>query len=370
MSHEFESGFFTQKPAWHGLGVVLHQPPSIEEAIKASGLTWEVKLDDLFLTEGTLVTHKATTRQIEKDGELVKQVLGVVGPAYRPLQNADAFKWFQPFVDSKEVTLEAAGSLREGKRVWILAKVVGGTADILKNDPVEQYVLLAHAHDGTLAIRVGFTTIRVVCQNTLSAAVNDKDSSKLLRVRHTSRAITALDEVRKIMNLARTEFEATAEQFRFLAANGCDDATMRRYVREVFVPGKGNDEESSPRIVKAIEPLFEAGIGAEKTRGTFWGAYNAVTQFLTHDRGKDKDARVDNQWFGDSAKLIDRAFSVALEMAGRNTTDLSGEDELDAEVIDTNAQDMREAAQASQEDSDPNDLYGDNSEGNNDGSPS
>jgi hypothetical protein len=146
----------------------------------------------------------------------------------------------------------------------------------------------------------------------LTAAIGDSKASKLLRVRHTSRAVAALDEIRELMDLATAEFHATAEQMRYLASLGCDEKHLKRYVREVFAPGQGDDEDAARRIVGQVVPLFEAGRGAELAPGTMWSAFNAVTEFLTHKRGRTADARVDSQWFGDSAKLTERALDLAL----------------------------------------------------------
>lgn len=311
MAHEVERALFVSEPAWHGLGTVLPEAPSVEAAIGLAGLDWSVSLADLVLAEdGRPVTHKAVIRASDS------KVLGVVGPGFVPLQNQAAFAWFEPFIAAGEAKIEAAGSLRGGKRVWILAKVARATDEVVSGDEISQYILLAHGHDGTLAIRVGFSAIRVVCANTLTAAISDEKASRLLRIRHSSRAIVALEEVREIMDTARGAFRATTEQLRFLAKAGCDEGTLKRYVRTVFSgPKAADDEDASPRIVSQVTPLFSAGKGAEYSRGTLYGAFNAVSEYLSHYRGKSADARVDSQWFGDSAVLIDRARSTALEFA-------------------------------------------------------
>ena len=357
MAHEFETGFFVNQPAWHGLGTLLSDPPTIVEALADAGLNWRVELAPLLVgadVSGPVldghtrpaaladepiraVGHRAVVRSHDRS------ILGVVGPDYEPLQNTDALAWFQPFVDSGAVRLEAAGSLRGGKRVWVLGRVIGSSADVVKRDRVDQFVLLANGHDGTLSIRCGFTAVRVVCQNTLTASLNDK-GSKLLRIRHTRGAVEALHAAQDVINVARGEFAATAEQFRYLASRGCDTDTLRAYVREVFELSQQEtdvdtlsrlglgakpekDDETlgrlglGSRIVKRIEGLAESGRGAETegVRGTMWGAYNAVTEYLTHERGQDQGSRVDNAWFGQSAQLGARALRVGLKVATAGT---------------------------------------------------
>lgn len=311
MSHEFETGLFVGQPAWHGLGVVLNNPPSIEEAIRLAGLDWTVRLEPLQLAaDGRGVSHKASVRESDNS------ILGVVGPGFVPLQNREAFDWFQPLIDDGSVAIEAAGSLREGRRVWILASVKGEVSDIVANDQIRQFLLLAHGHDGSLAIRVGFTTVRVVCSNTLAGALSD-DGSKLIKISHKAYALEALERTREVLDLARADFAATGEQLRELARKGCNEATLRRYVREVFEPGSADNEKAVPRTVNNVLPLFETGRGADiaGVRGTLWGAYNAVTEYLTHHRGRSADARVDSSWFGAGVNLNRRALTVATEFA-------------------------------------------------------
>lgn len=318
--HEVESMMYVGEVPWHGLGKKLEQPPTPREAIVMAGLDWEVRTEPLHMNVGgqqVSVPANATVRSTDN------RVLGVVGPSYVPVQNVDAFDWFIPFIDEGLVTLETAGSLRGGKRVWILARVIDGTTDIVKGDPIERFVLLSNSHDGTLAVRAGFTATRVVCQNTLSYAHNSK-ASKLLRIRHTKNANEALKTVRDIMNVANEEFEASVEQMRALARYRVDEKTVAEYVRKVFNPkvveGGANEEKdttSSDRLVSKIVPLFESGRGNDLpgVQGTMWAAYNAVTEYLTHERGNDRDVRLDSQWFGDSAKLGMRALQVANKMA-------------------------------------------------------
>lgn len=326
MAHELEikadgtaSAFFVGQPAWHGLGTVLNNPPTIEEALKLAQLDWKVALRPVFSqpSEGSdyqqVPGYQATVR--ESDG----RVLGVVGSKFVPLQNQVAFDWFQPFLDSGAVTLESAGALKEGKRVWVLAKLKeseGGVEEIVPGDNVEQYILLAHAHDGSLAIRVGFTAVRVVCQNTLTAAVHGNEASnKLLKIRHTSHAPVALAVVREIIDTTRREFAANAAIFRMLAATGCDEVTLRKYVREVFEPGSAHNEEILPRLVNDVVELFYHGKGHQLAAGSIWSAYNAITQFITHEQGRSADRRLDSQWFGKGAAIVHRALYVANNLA-------------------------------------------------------
>jgi phage/plasmid-like protein (TIGR03299 family) len=244
--------------------------------------------------------------------------LGVVGNRYVPLQNAKAFEWFEPFIEAGEAEFHTAGSLRGGQRVFVLAKVVNGEFDIVKSDAVESYVLLSHGHDGKLAIRVGFTPIRVVCNNTLSLAHSDK-ASKLIRSRHTARTAANLDVIRDTMNLARQEFAATAEQYRFLASKDISRADVVRYVKVLF--GFDSETEELPKqsrdLIAEIEGLVDGGMGQSMAgvHGTYWAAYNGVTEYLSYGYGRSADNRMNSLWWGPNAALNVKALALATEMA-------------------------------------------------------
>ena len=236
MAHEVESMAFFGKTPWHGLGTALHEDDLYDwqKTCEKAGLAWEVELVPLITADTQArVTHKGVRRT--SDGRM----LGVVGPRFTPLQNKDAFQWFQPFLSAKEAQLHTAGSLRQGSRVWVLAKLNRAPLVIAPGDEVEKFILLSHGHDGSLAIRCGFTPVRVVCQNTLSMA-HGSDASKLIRIKHTKDVLANLENIRETMNLANQEFEATAEQYRLLARKSINQEDLRRFVKRVL---KVKDDE-------------------------------------------------------------------------------------------------------------------------------
>jgi phage/plasmid-like protein (TIGR03299 family) len=314
MPHEVETMAYFGKVPWHGLGTVLEDTDLYdwEAACRKAGLDWEAELAPLVTADtGAAVEHRAVRRKT--DG----RVLGVVGPRYCVLQNRDAFGWFQPFLDAREAALHTAGSLRGGSRVWVLARLNRDPLVVAPGDEVEKYILLSHGHDGTLAVRVGFTPVRVVCANTLSMA-HDADASRLIRVRHTRDVRENLARVRDAMNRANAAFEATAEQYRLLARRSINQADLRRYVRRVL---KADDRENvsarTENLVREVMGLCEAGRGngLPAVRGTYWAAYNGLTEWLAHVRGRNPQGRLDSLWFGGNAALNREALQAALSMA-------------------------------------------------------
>ena len=317
MAHEVEQMFVVGAAPWHNLGRRFEVPPSLEEALVAAGLDWKVTTEPLFSGNKEQVEAKLTRRSSDNS------ILGVVGPSYVPLQNTEAFDFFKPFIDEKAAAIETAGSLRQGKRVWVLAKINRDPMVIKGNDIVEKYVLLSNSHDGTLAVRVGFTPVRVVCNNTLSMAINS-EASKLIRIKHTKNVVSNLESVQDIMNLADSEFEATAQQYRMLTQRDINSKDLEKYVKLVFntsakllEAGGNTDQLSNKRILEQIIPLFEKGRGNDMTeiKGTMWAAYNAISEYLQYSRGSDNSNRMDNMWFGDSARINKKALETALIMA-------------------------------------------------------
>jgi phage/plasmid-like protein (TIGR03299 family) len=313
MPHEVETMAYFGATPWHGLGTALTNDDLYDwqKACEKSGLAWDVELVPLVIADTQAkVDHRAVRRK--SDG----RILGTVGPRFCTLQNKDAFQWFQPFLDAKEAALHTAGSLRQGSRVWVLAKLNRDPLVIAQGDQVEKYLLLSHGHDGSLAVRVGFTPVRVVCANTLAMA-HGSDASKLIRCKHTKDLRQNLENIREVMDTANQQFEATAEQYRLLARKSINQTDLRKYVRRVL---KVEDDQPSTRtknVMDEIIGLCESGRGntLPSVSGTYWSAYNGVTEWLSYQRGHSQENRVNSLWFGPSAETNRQALEIALDMA-------------------------------------------------------
>ena len=306
-----EKMMFVGETPWHGLGNQVDEGINVNDAIIAAGLDWEVGLKDLQTVDGVPVNHRATYRK--SDGS----ILGVVGPRYTPLQNKDAFDWFQPFLDANECAIHTAGSLHSGQKVWVLAQLNRDNSEIVPGDEVSKFILLSNSHDGTTAIRVGYTPIRVVCVNTLSYAHKHNDS-KLIRIRHTRSSQKNLEQVRDIMDNINAGFEATAEQYRFLASKRFNQKDIEKYVK-VVLNIKGADEDIKTRTRNIMDDILERIEGpkqsAANVRGTYWAAYMGFNEYLNYAKGRTTDNRLDSLWFGQNANENNKAFEVAMSMA-------------------------------------------------------
>ncbi len=303
-----ETMMYANEVPWHGKGKKAEGEAvrNWRECCELAGMGWLVRQEPVYLADGRRLRTVANIRST--DG----RVVGEVGPDFEVLQNSEVFEWFAPWLESGEATIEAAGSLFDGSRIWCLAKITGAEGLITGDDAVVRYALLSHAHDGSLAARLGFTDTRVVCNNTLRAAFNSK-ASQLVRVRHTANIRRNLELVRETMDLARGAFYATLEQFKKLRDKGVNQRDVRRYVQLVIAPETKPEDLATVtrRRIDHIVDLAFRGIGNHGE--TMWDAFNGVTQYTTWERGRSQDNRVASSWYGDSAKLNERALEVAID---------------------------------------------------------
>lgn len=338
MSHELEikkdgkaSMMYVGKVPWHGLGVKLDHPPTSADAIKAAGLDWTVSVHPMetWITDknGKEICIAAKTRMVIRDSD--NKRLSEVGPSWSPLQNEEAFKWFDPFINSGECSFETAGSLFGGERIWVLAKLNRDPMVIVGDDTINKFLMLSNCHSDKRSARIALCPIRTVCWNTECANYKNK-STKFLSVRHTDKIKDNINAIRDIVNTANADFEATAEQYRSLTKMSVNQTLLKKYIKLVFkeeddaekdasdeAKRKYSVKEDDSRLIEnKIIPLFEGGLGSRLpgVRGTMWGAFNAITEFLNWHTGRTSDARLDSLWFGQNSGVSRRALDVALEM--------------------------------------------------------
>lgn len=301
-----------EKNPWHKLGKHFETAPSIEEGIQAAGLDYNIELQDIQTVEGVKLDQKAVVRTD------INKSLGVVSKQYNILQNRDAFSFFEPFVENGLATLETAGSLYNGRKVFVLAKIAGDDMEITPGDRVQKYILLSNSHDGGSAVRVGFTSIRVVCSNTLTMAQSDK-ASQLIRVYHTKKVNQTIEEIRMTMDLINKQFITTEERYKELAKMPMNVSDFHRYIKAVTSKEKlealldtpsdytpEEVEEGRNRLIKRVEEIFEL----EPVHNR-WTAYNAVNYYINHERSRNVETTYNSLWFGNAKQLDQRALALA-----------------------------------------------------------
>lgn len=336
MAHYFESGFVVREQAWHGLAHVFQDAPSIDEAVIAAGMDREIRLFPLVAhreeegvgtVEYPMPDDYAVMRE---DGMGDWTPLATVGNKYVPLQDRDAFQWFAPLLHEGNAKLEAAGVLRGGRVTWVLARI-GDDGEVTPGDPVTPYLLLSNSHDGSRAIGVQFTPIRVVCWNTLSYA-HELSKGKDIQIKHTAGAKGTLAAVRDMLDLSHQTFAVTLEQYRAMRGKQMNAQGLDRYIREVFTsdailaaamnatqgepwqPEAYIRELPEPRALSHVTELYETGPGVEAAGMTVFGAYQAITHYCDHVKGRNGDNSLHATWFGNGQTIRNRAHEKALAL--------------------------------------------------------
>lgn len=310
--------FAVKTPPWHGLGKILENAPTSSRAIIEAGLDWGVSRVPLKYDgpDGTLLTvHHRMGIMREDTGE----VLGICNPKFAPVQNEEAFSFMDDIVGRGNlVVYETAGCLGRGETIWLLARINDGTFEPLSGDPVEPYILLANGHDGSRSLSARFTSVRVVCQNTLNLATAGSASS--ISIRHSGDMLKKLEDARTQLGFGK--LEKAKEHLRQLARLEVVQSDIDDFLLEL-VPKPTGDEDPSRRTAmrEAIRVHMEEGPGADLPgiRGTGWWMLNGVTSYVTHEktsRGHGGDAdiekrkRLESSWFGAGANLVTKATNL------------------------------------------------------------
>ena len=308
---------YAGKTPWHGLGQALTEGASIETWTREAGLNYTVlESPVLFRTAAATEPEAFKGRKVLHRSD-TGAPLAVVSDGYHVVQPAEIMGFFSELVALGGFQLETAGALSFGRRVWALASV-GEAAPVIDGDMVKPYLLLGTSYDGTMATVAKFTAIRVVCNNTITAAVGseaDTDKGYLksaIRVLHSERFDA--DAVRLQLGIVANQFERFLVQSRQLAGVPMTTTEADSFVAELLKPyHQGKTAVADSRAFKRIIQLFEgAAIGSDidGVTGTRWGMLNAVTELVDHERGRSDNTRLESAWFGTGNALKNRAVEL------------------------------------------------------------
>ncbi len=309
---------FAGEIPWHGLGTRLEEPATAREAIEAAGLDYLAELNNLQTTEGIPIPQRKAV--VRSDS---REILGVVGTSYVPVQNHQAFGFLDAVVSDGELRYHTAGALGKGERVWMLAKLPDEIRVKNSDDITEKYLLLSNSHDGSSSLRVYFTPIRVVCSNTLAIAARN-GRGQGISIIHKGDLATKVQQAQVVLGLANRFYDDTEEQINRLANHYPSLRQLEQYFLHVYPDSPEGESSRTTNVRQEMLRLFEEGIGHDMPaiRHTTWTALNAVTEYVDHyrsTRGKtssDKASnRLESAWFGSGARLKERAWDLALEMA-------------------------------------------------------
>lgn len=326
MPADVETMMYANELPWHGLGTYVGDNPILaEEAIVAAGLDWGVaKVPAIGLYEDDEGTHECMTDEFFFNVRTTdKKVLGAVQGRYSVLQNHEAFEFMDSMTGPKNlVRYHTAGSLRGGKHIWLLASLTQLTIEPLPGDITEPYVLLVNGHDGRMPLKALFTSVRVVCSNTLNLALSSAKGG--VTIRHTGDMMSKAKAARKILGLAEQEVVNYREIADRLAKKKMGDKVFAQFLDQLVPIAEGEESTRKENMRGKLTELFEAGPGTEipGVRGTAWGALQAVTDYSSHhktvrgSKGSDKLRReryLESSWFGSGSSLNEKALKILVE---------------------------------------------------------
>lgn len=321
MSNDRANIAYVGKQPWHGLGEKLQPGADLETWRKAAGMDWELLERPVFFKEeeskgGVMTTFPYRTALVRSD---TRVPLAIVSDSYQVVQPGDVLEFYRDIVAEGGFDLDVAGVLHGGRRYWALAKI-NQSARILGTDQVDGYILLATACDGTLATTAMFTSIRVVCQNTLNFAVREGEQGaarKYLKIPHSTKFDP--ENIKMELGLAEKSFQLFAEDATRMALRKLSNKEAVEFlIRAMGDETKPVEEQKNARLMKHVYELYTGqGMGSNlaSADGTLWGLVNALTEYSDHHRGtRSVDSRLNKSWFGDGALMKQKAWNEALKM--------------------------------------------------------
>ena len=295
---------------WHGLGTKVNPDLTPDQFQKVAGLDWTVEKQPLMTPNGVKVPNKeALVRSSDNS------VLDVVGTGWNPVQNSEAFEFFHDYVMAGDMEMHTAGSLKGGQMVWALAKTKE-SFELFNGDVTDNYFLFTNPHQFGKSINIRMTPIRVVCNNTLTLSLS-QESDKMVTVNH--RKAFDPDMVKEQMGIAREKMEQYKSMAEFLGNKRYTADNVIQYFNEVFgAPAKEKENNVIPftsRNAKLAYENLDVQPGANFAQGTWWTAFNSVTNMTDHLQGREDDSRLVSAWYGRNRKVKLNALDKALEYA-------------------------------------------------------
>ena len=297
---------------WHGLGTHVPSDLTPDQMLEAAGLNWSVDKYPLYATlNGKQIRTTAEALVRSSDDK----ILSIVTESWNPLQNSEAFEFFNEFIHAGDMEMHTAGSLKGGRHVWALAKIKDTFFDLFGGDRTEGYLLFSNPHQFGKSIDVRFTGIRCVCDNTVTFAL-ESNSSNSVAINH--RRIFDPVSVKETLGIATGKFQKYKEMAQYLGSKKFSNESIIEYFNRVFPLTTDKEMDQTKLVSRAAKQAFEVletQPGAEFAQGTYWQAFNAVTYLTDHKLGRSNDTRMMSSWFGGNKERKIKALNLAMDMA-------------------------------------------------------
>ena len=333
MAHLIETMAYAGQTPWHGLGEHLPEQQPLEVWAEAAGMNWQIQESPVHYSIENV--HNASMFGTFDEQKVLYRsdtntALSVVSNRYQVVQPMEVLEFYRDLTEQAGFELETAGVLKGGRKFWALAKTGHSTA-LKGNDVVNGYLLLATSCDGSLATVAMPTTVRVVCNNTLSIAVNNSENA--VKVSH--RSVFDADAVKKRLGVAVSHWDQFMYEMKVLSERKVSTKEANAYFETLLTQTTPQSSESTPsglrllkpsstpiipneRAYKKLQTMYGGqGRGAELTaaKNTAWGLLCAVTEFVDHERqARSTENRLDSAWFGNGAQMKQQALEKALQL--------------------------------------------------------
>ena len=295
---------------WHGLGTKVPADVTPRQMLEAAGLDWNVELYPAYAdVAGKKIYSGRSVLVRDRDNK----VLDTVGDDWKPVQNDEAFNFFNDFVSAGDMEMHTAGSLRDGQIVWGLAKVKD-SFELFGGDQVDSYLLFTNPHKYGQSIDVRFTPIRVVCNNTLTLSLSQK-ANQMVKVSH--RQEFDGDRVKEMLGVAKEKLQSYKEMAAYLGSKRYTNESIVEYFQRVFpvLTQKADSKKDLSKSAQMALDIMDQQPGAEYAEGSWWQAFNSVTFMTDHVIGRNADNRLQSAWYGANKNLKIKALETAVEMA-------------------------------------------------------
>lgn len=331
--------FASTKPAWHGLGTIVPNRMTSEEAIKLGNLNWTVEKFPIYADIRNPEDKTADPNYLKAPhmyGTVrtdINAYLGTVGRKYHVFQNTEAFKFFDELVEEGEALYETVGALGKGSKVFITAKLPEYMS-VGDGDNIDKYLLLYNTHDGSGAVRIFFTPVRVVCYNTLMLALEGARKTTF-SIRHSANLSSKIKEARNALNIVNQYSHEIEDIFGSMTQVKLEEPQLQKYLAKIYlskeqqeiVANKGIKELSTRQtniIGATLDCYYRApGQNLATTRNTLYGAYNAVTAYMRYAKDYTDDTQLISLVEGNTRDTLKKAYSLANDIVNRGANVLN-----------------------------------------------